>query len=258
MVTNDAKEQLYSPLLVPCGSGNAPSLRTEASYPSTPKISVFPREGSTSPAMPVKARICEMKRKAKRVSTLRSGRAARSIVTRVGLHTSSMYGCEVDPRTLGDIRQLRMGVAAGLHLGWGPSNRIASMLLTPPGLTEPKALYVDKVLLNWHRQMACGMGPNQDICRYWSKAVEDGGRAKGPIHLVTQTLGHCGIVAPRPTRWIFPHMGLVDIARHPNLRPLVRDVCGRLEGTGAYPAGLRWAGVRSSLPSHYGVPQPHP
>ena len=94
-----------------------------------------------------KARVCEMKRTAKRVSTLRSGRASRSIVTRVGLHASSTHGCEVDPLTRGDIRQLHLGVAAGLHLDWGPSNRIAAMLLTPPGLIEPKALRLDKVLL---------------------------------------------------------------------------------------------------------------
>ena len=52
MVTNDATEQLYSPIrLVSCGSGSAPSFRTAASCPNTHKISVFPSEGLTLPAM---------------------------------------------------------------------------------------------------------------------------------------------------------------------------------------------------------------
>ena len=109
-------------------------------------------------------------------------------VTRVGLHTSSTYGCEVDPLTLDNIRQLRLGVAAGLHLDRGPTNRIAAMRLAPPGLLEPKALYLYRVMLNWHRQMTCGLGPIKDICLYWTHARADKGRTKGPVHLVTQIL----------------------------------------------------------------------
>ena len=54
MVTHDAKEQLGPLRLGPCGSGNTPNFRTEARYPSTPKSSVSPSEGSMSPAVSVR------------------------------------------------------------------------------------------------------------------------------------------------------------------------------------------------------------
>ena len=125
-----------------------------------------------------KARLSDMNAKARRVATLRSGRKSHVTVTRVGLHTSSMYGCEVDPLTLEDLRLLRIGVAAGLHLEGGPNNRIAAMLLTPPGLLEHKALYFDRVLLNWQRQMTLAIGPSKDICLCWTHATADAGRTK--------------------------------------------------------------------------------
>ena len=140
MVTNDAKEQLYSPTI----GALRLSKRTQLSYRGTlskhAKDLGISQRGVNVASRIRKARLCEMKRTAKRVPTLRRGWASRSTVTRVGLHTSSMYGCEAGPLTLGDMRQLRLGVAAGLHLDWGPSNRIAAMLLTSPGLTEPEAL----------------------------------------------------------------------------------------------------------------------
>ena len=109
-----------------------------------------------------------------------------------------MYACEVDPVTLADLRQLRLGVAAGLHLEWGPNNRTAAMLLTPPGLIEPRALYFHRAMLNWKRQMVYGIGPTNGVCGYWDHARADQGRAKGPIHLVLKIRHPCGVIPTNP------------------------------------------------------------
>ena len=186
MASNAAKEQLYSPTVGVLQLWK----RTQRTYAGTlskkAKDLGVAQRGVSIASHIRKTRLGDMKCKARRVSTLRSWRSSRITITQVGLHTSSMYGCEVDPLTLDDTKQLRLGAAAGLHLDWGPNNRIAAMLLTPPGLLEPKALYLDRVMLNWCRQVTCGMGPSKDLCLYWTHARSDQGRAKGPIHLVTQ------------------------------------------------------------------------
>ena len=152
-------------------------------------------------------RICEMRSKAKRVSALRSGRKPRVTVTRVGLHASSMYACDVDPLTMADIHQLRLGTAACLHLERGPNNRVAAMLLTPPGLVEPRTHYFDRAMLNWRRQMAVGIGPSKAACDYWHHVKAGQGKTTGAIHLVLKLLHQCGIVPTQPTPWLFPILG---------------------------------------------------
>ena len=120
IVSNDATEQRYSPTV------GALQLwkRTQRSYAGTlakkAKDLGVAQRGVAAASHIRRKRLHAMKSKARRVAALRSGRSSRVTVTRVGLHTSSMYGCEVDPLTLDDIRQLRRGVAAGLHLNWGP------------------------------------------------------------------------------------------------------------------------------------------
>ena len=54
----------------------------------------------------------------------------------------------------------------GLNLEWGPTNRIASMLLAGNGLLDPKAHYFHRVLMNWRRQMTIGVGPTKEIQEY--------------------------------------------------------------------------------------------
>ena len=148
-----------------------------------------------------------MRKKAKRLRALRSVKRSRITVTRVSLHAGAMYGCDVDPLTLQQVRQLRTGVAIGLNCEWGPTNKVAAMLLTAQGLLGPTALAHYRIPLNWRRQVLIGIGPTAHIQRYWRQAVEDEGKTKGPVHLVTQTLR-----APEaPTTWKLPNGDFIKV-----------------------------------------------
>ena len=88
--------------------------------PTRLRISAPPNDGVQAEIHLRKGRLQEMHGKAKRVRALRSGRASRITITRVGLHTSTMYACEVDPLTLSDLQPFGIGVAVGMHLERGP------------------------------------------------------------------------------------------------------------------------------------------
>ena len=118
---------------------------------------------------------------------------------------------------------MRMGVAVGLNLDWGPRNKTASMLFSAQGLLDPKAYYYFRVLTNWKRQMTVGIGPNVHVCNYWNKLSNDTGRTKGPIHLVYNVLKACSIRPKSPVVWQFPNGLEIDIVSYPDFSAAIRD-----------------------------------
>ena len=113
MLTNDANSEA----ILPPNSGvlkewrHTQRPRAGAVTNRAKDLGVAQRGGSTSPVTYVKDAARATYGKAKRVATLRGGKVSRILVTRVDMHTSTMYACEVDPLTLGDIHQIRLGVA---------------------------------------------------------------------------------------------------------------------------------------------------
>ena len=128
MVTNSAKEQFYSPTkkVLDLRRTTHPKYIDSISHKAK-DLGVSQRAlNATSSAR--QKRMRQLKGKAQRVKTLQGGKRPKITISRASLQTGAMYACEVDPLTLQNIHQLRMGVAVGLNLEWGPRNKIASML----------------------------------------------------------------------------------------------------------------------------------
>ena len=88
---------------------------------------------------------------------------------------------------------------------------------------DPTAYYYFRVLLNWRRQMAVGIGPNGQVTSYWDKLANDRGRTKGPIHLVYNVLKACRIQPSSPVSWKFPNGLEMDIVTYPDFSSAVRE-----------------------------------
>ena len=97
------------------------------------------------------------------------------------------------------------------------------MLLSAQGLLGPKAYYYFRVLVNWKRQMSVGIGPNVQVCNYWSTLQNDAGRTKGPIHLVYKALQACKILPKSPIVWQLPNGLEIDILSYPDYPSTMRD-----------------------------------
>ena len=160
VISNESKEQFYSP--------SQAVLRiwrdTHRSYTGqvtkrAKDLGAMQRGFNVSSSLRAK-RLVDVRQKCKRIKTLRVGKHAKALVTKVAVLPSVLYACEVDPPTQSQLHQLRVEVALSTQAGRSVGNRIATLLLEGNGLLEPQALFFHRVLTNWRRQMVIGVGTN--------------------------------------------------------------------------------------------------
>ena len=95
--------------------------------------------------------------------------------------------------------------------------------------------------------MTVGTGVMPAIAQYWSRAVQDKGRPKGPVHMVAQLFQRAGIAAPTPVVWDLPEWPGCDIRKVIDFRVIALDIArqvvwNELSAKRRHYRGI-WAGI---------------